>query len=157
MLAGCGSAASSNYSVAGLKAAAHEFVDDLGESHYAMACEVLSAKERAELAAWPKGGCAGLLHFADVFARIGSHRGLGEVFQSQSGAAVQEFRIRGKVAIYQGHIAARYEHGRWRLEHNGDEALVELTRLKAEIERARISLEESGGSLNEVWATGSTK
>jgi hypothetical protein len=110
ILAGCGSSGpgpAGDRSVAGVQAAAQQFVTDLRAGHYSKACDAFTAKARASLAREP-GGCAGSLPY--LFLVLG--RQLDRWFIK----VLPNIQVQGDSALFRGTVYARYENGRWRLE-----------------------------------------
>ncbi len=150
LMAGCGSGKPASSSVAGVMAAARNVSQKVEAGSYRQVCESLTASERAELDMWRKDGCIGLLTVGQVFAHIASGRGVGLLFEAKMLAAREAIVIRHGAAFDKGRIVARYEGNRWHFEDSERGALLGVSHLRTESERAVRSLEESGGSVSEI-------
>ncbi len=111
VLIGCGSSAgeAGDRSVAGVRAAAEQFVADIRADHSSEACETFTAQARTDLLREP-GGCVGSIRLLYLFLSKELNRWLTRV--------LPHITIQGDAAMFEGQVEALYEGGRWHLENH---------------------------------------
>ena len=112
LLAGCGSSQSGGDAgkpgVAGVEAAARNFVTNVQSAHYKEACEGFTAQAQAILKREEPGGCLGSLPF--LYGALSGQ--VNKWFEK----VLPKLEIQGNVARVRKVVYARYEHGQWRVE-----------------------------------------
>jgi hypothetical protein len=112
LLAGCGSSQSGGDAgkpgVAGVEAAARNFVTNVQSAHYKEACEGFTAQAQAILKREEPGGCLGSLPF--LYGALSGQ--VNKFFEK----VVPKLEVREGQARLRKIVYAHYEHGRWHLE-----------------------------------------
>lgn len=109
IIAGCGSSGpAGKHSVAGVDAAAQQFVANLQPGHYGDACKVFTATAQASMARAP-GGCASALPRYYLLLAPDLNQWFTHVLPN--------IQVQGDTALFHHMVQARYEHGTWHLEN----------------------------------------